>query len=263
MQYGICQWNVPEKGEACFQMIVDAGLSGVELEYSEDILARCEDYLKWSKAYGITLTSIGVNVCCDFCIFEKINEQRFLDVIEKTSQAAAKMHIPLFHVPTFFESEIKSETDYFTVVELFQKACDIAARYGLILGSENKLSATTNLRLLHDVGRDNLKIYFDTQNPQVMAGFNACDILEAVSEFICEVHIKDCVDKGDVSAIVSTGETNFSEIIALLLDKGYDGWMLFENDYVKMKAPKELDAPLKRMRHDLATIKEMVARYRG
>ncbi len=261
MKYGICEWNVPEKGEACFETIKKAGLEGIELEYTDDLLERAEEYLAWSQKYGVILTAIGVNVCCDFCIFKKINETRFLSVIEGTCKAADKMGIPLFHIPTFFESEIKSETDFLTVVSLFQKACDIAKKYGITVGSENKLSATSNLRLLKEVNRENLKIYFDTQNPQVMAGYNACEILEAVSGNICEVHIKDCVMGGDKSAIVSTGETNFEEIIALLLQKGYDKWMLFENDYVNMKAPEKLDTPLSRMEHDLSTIKALVEKY--
>lgn len=105
---------------------------------------------------------------------------------------------------------------------------------GVVLVHENcsgwgGMSAENSNILLGEVDSPALKVVFDTGNP-VTYGQDAWAYYLAVRDAIAYVHIKDAkrVDGEDVYVYCGEGEGHVREIVADLLEKGYDGGFSIE-----------------------------------
>jgi sugar phosphate isomerase/epimerase len=112
-------------------------------------------------------------------------------------------------------------------------AC-IAEEGGITLVHENcsgwgGLSSANSNILLGEVNSPVLKVVFDTGNP-VTYGQNAWDYYKDVQKDIVYVHIKDArkVDGVDHYCMCGDGDGYVKEIIADLLNNGYDGGFSIE-----------------------------------
>lgn len=91
------------------------------------------------------------------------------------------------------------------------------------------LSAENSNILLGEVDSPALKVVFDTGNP-VTYGQNAWDYYQAVRKDIVYVHIKDAkkINSEDHYCLCGEGDGYVKEIIADLLQQGYDGGFSIE-----------------------------------
>jgi len=91
------------------------------------------------------------------------------------------------------------------------------------------LSAENSNILLGEVDSPALKVVFDTGNP-VTYGQDAWDYYRAVLKDIVYVHIKDArkIDGQDHYCMCGDGDGYVKEIVADLLDRGYDGGFSIE-----------------------------------
>lgn len=236
MRVGICEWRAMAGGEALFRRLRRTGLAGVQVSYeAAGFAAKMERYTRWAADYGVTLTSIGANVFCERAVFAPENAAWVRDVAADICRGAALTEGRLFHVPAFGASYIRSEQELHQTATALQVICDVAAAQGMTVATENALSLAGNEWLLTAVSRPNLKLYFDTQNPQTAHG-DAAAQAAAFTACIPEVHVKDCDEHG-VSVPLGTGVTGFDDTLAALLRGGYDGWLLLENAYDRAADP--------------------------
>ncbi len=105
---------------------------------------------------------------------------------------------------------------------------------GVVLVHENcsgwgGLSAENSNILLGEVNSPALKVVFDTGNP-VTYGQNAWEYYQSVAKDIVYVHIKDAqkIDGKDQYCMCGDGEGYVKEIVADLLNNGYDGGFSIE-----------------------------------
>jgi sugar phosphate isomerase/epimerase len=144
---------------------------------------------------------------------------------------AVAMDIPLLQVPSFGEGGIETEEELMQTARMLAYGCRRAQSHGILVGTENALSAQDNLRLLEACGCDNLKVYFDTQNPWAMKGYNSAEILETLFPHVCEVHIKDGRGGTLGNALLGQGDSSFEASLEILLERTFGGWMILENGY--------------------------------
>jgi sugar phosphate isomerase/epimerase len=106
---------------------------------------------------------------------------------------------------------------------------DEAERSGVVIGLEIHgdimASGEITLPLLRKIGRDSVKINYDTANVVYYSGDTAVEDIPKVADEIVHVHLKDTAGgKGvwDFGAIGS-GTVDFAEVLRLLREAGYDG----------------------------------------
>jgi sugar phosphate isomerase/epimerase len=106
---------------------------------------------------------------------------------------------------------------------------DYAAEGGVTLALEIHgdimASGQLSIPLIHEIGRDNVKINYDTANCVFYGGVEAVDDLQQVVPYLAHIHLKDTGGgkrEWDFPAI-SEGRLDFRAILDLLEEEGYTG----------------------------------------
>lgn len=240
-KFGICEWAAPVQGPYIFQIAKELGLHGVEIaqgDYERSLPTSNpwiqNAYVKQSRETGIEICAIAVNSIDNHPLTAPKGDPEHAIVslcIREAIKAAAAMDIPIVQIPAFFQSDIRCETDFERLASQLRTACELAEVSGITIGTENALSAQENLRLLQVVGMPNLKVYFDTQNPQYMRGYSAPEMIYALQGKICEVHVKDGKREALSACLLGEGESDFFKSVRALKETNYEGYIVLENYY--------------------------------
>ncbi len=86
-------------------------------------------------------------------------------------------------------------------------------------------SSDVTIPLLEKIGRDSIKVNYDTANVEFYSGQKAVDDLPKITPYLAHVHLKDTTGgKGnwDFPAI-GNGVVDFARVLAILRDAGYAG----------------------------------------
>jgi sugar phosphate isomerase/epimerase len=250
IRFGICSWCLPDTGiqekqseaNAIFSMVKALDLEGIELDmgsYSAGLptsLTSTQGYLlEASKHYDIEMPTLGVNALCEYGMgkVEKISQVR--EILSSTVQTAKALGIRLIQLPSFFDGFIRSEEQLHITALNLRYGCDLALEDGCFIASENDLSTEENMRLLALVDRPNFKLYFDNSNPFWMAGLSPAPMVNPLSPYICEYHIKDEFSTSSPMErsfiALGTGGSQVQETITCIKKTGYTGWVHLENSY--------------------------------
>lgn len=241
IKFGICEWAAPIQGPYVFKLAQELGLDGVEISQGDYERALPTSnpwiqnaYLSQAHIHDIEISAIAVNSIDNHPMTAPKGDPECNIVslcIREAIKTAANMHIPIVQIPSFFKSDINCEADFEMVSYHLKNACQFAEKHGIIIGTENALSAQQNLDLIHAVDMSNLKVYFDTQNPSYMRGYSAPEMIYALSDSICEVHVKDG-KHGELSgSLLGEGCSEFFSSVHALRDIHYSGYIVLENYY--------------------------------
>lgn len=237
MKLGICEWNIPVVGlEARFQWAAEAGLKAVEIDL-ENAGGNEPLVTELAKRWQIGIPTLGINACCKNSMCDPAQRPIIESAFRAAVDTALALSIPKLQVPSFAESWIETDEDFEQTIDCYRFLCGLVRGTGLMVGTENALTAEKQLELLEQVGSDQLKIYFDTRNAFAMSGLHSADILEQLYPHVCEVHLKDGTDNGP-SQPLGKGNSGFFPCLEILRDHGYNGWILLENDYESVDACK-------------------------
>lgn len=240
-KFGICEWAAPVQGPYVFRMARELGLDGVEIfqgDYERALPTSNpwiqNAYLSQARENGVEISGIAVNSIDNHPMTAPEGDPEHEIVtfcIREAVKTAAAMDIPIVQIPSFFKSDITCEADFERVSAHLRAACRLAEDHGIIIGTENALSARQNLELIQAVGMANLRVYFDTQNPQYMRNYSAPEMIRELKGKICEVHVKDG-RRGELSAsLLGEGDSDFFGSVAALKETGYSGYIVLENYY--------------------------------
>jgi sugar phosphate isomerase/epimerase len=171
------------------------------------------------------------------------------------------MGIPMVMVQSFKASALETDQDFERAINVIRQVSDYALDKGQItIGLENLLSVENLLRLIDDVGKPNVKIYFDTQNYYVSEKADVGGMVEPLISHICEVHVKDGyeADIEPSGALLGKGDSGFFDTIAELRRCGYSGWLISENFYDRGPISKLSNDPKALLLKDYQTMKSIV-----
>jgi sugar phosphate isomerase/epimerase len=242
VKLGICNFCVPGTGVFAPQLVAEAGLDGMSIEFGTYEKGfplsnrRVQDAYKEARArYGIQYCNIGCSGF-DFIPFYAHQGHAFYDVVRKFIKdaiaAAAYLDIPLVFMPSFHASAIDTEDQFKNAVKMFRYACDLASDKGIMIGNENMLDASMQIRLCEEVGHDNFGIFYDSDNYFFNKGYDQVDILEAIYEHLTpQLHVKDGKRGVLAGALLGHGDARFNDVIAYLKKRDYKGWIIIENLY--------------------------------
>jgi len=151
--------------------------------------------VRWAAAYGIPIvnTAVGGHQSADE------NEAAFLANVNELADAA----------------------DGAGVIVALEIHGDITA------------SSDVTIPLLQKIGRDSIKVNYDTANVEYYSGKKAVDDLPKILPYLAHVHLKDTVGGKGVwdFGTLGTGSVDFPRVLAILRDGGYQGPLSVELEF--------------------------------
>jgi len=263
VKFGICHYSLPMDGPCALEIAKEVGFDGVQLDIIKNYKNQYalaekitqKKFMELGKKYGIEFPSVSVRQLDESTIFGEDNSVG-VNAIKVAIEVARDMGAPIVLVPTFANSEIKSEENFSQAVEILSQACDLAADYGITIGTENVLPPDEIEKLLDEVARPNIKFYFDIQNHYIHKGYNSAKLLERLMPHVCEVHVKDGKNKDLSGALLGQGDAGFYQCVEVLKKHNYSGWIVTENYYDLKPLSLGNDDPVELMRMDLQTLKD-------
>jgi sugar phosphate isomerase/epimerase len=201
------------------------GLEAVSLSAHSDLTTRegLDHGIKgvqWAAAYGIPIvnTAVGGHQSADE------NEAAFLDNAQQLADAA----------------------DATGVVVALEIHGDIMA------------SSDVTIPLMEKIGRDSIRVNYDTANVEFYSGHKATDDLPKITPYLAHVHLKETAGgKGvwDFGAIGS-GIVDFARVLQILRDAGYDGPYSVEIEFQGEPWPplEEVNRAMRESREHLKTL---------
>ena len=239
--FGICQWSIPYmEPNVTTRTLVELGLDGIELNagnWNGTQLSLADNGLQqqWLEAcdkHSIQIPALGVDILGIEGMSKPNKKEIVKAILANGVEIAQTMKIPVLKLPSFFDGAIKTDRDLETTVARLREVCDLAEAQSIIVGTENALTVESCLKLITLTDRENLKVFFDTQNPWAMEGINVSEILKGEYAHLCNaVHVKDGLGDNLSSALLGEGDSEFEKTMSVFVENKYAGWFILENDY--------------------------------
>ena len=262
---GICNFCVPGTGVFAPHFVAEAGLDGMSIEFGSlakgfplDSRRLQDAYLDAQQQTGIEYPNIGLSDFDNTSMHAlegspsyEVGRRMFRGAIE----AAAHMKIPLVFAPSFLASEIKSDEELDRTAEAFRFACDLAGERGVAVASENMLPPARQRQLVEAVGRENFRLFYDSNNLFHFMGIDQVRALQDTYDLLApQLHVKDGKKGGLGSALLGTGDANFKGVMKELGTRGYDGWLIIENAYEQMPLRGVMEDVFEIFRRDVSNL---------
>ena len=264
---GIVEWACPLPGPYGLKLAKEAGLDGMELDFGDYEAGFPlsnpkiqQAYRECGEKFGMEFPSMALNALNKHGMnhpLDTYDGMIAVETIRKGIQAAHEMGIPVVQLPSFDNGEICSKTDFYNVCEKLKLACDLAAKYNITVATENVLSAEETLDMLEKVGRENLKMFFDTQNYYLDRGYAVPALLEKIHPYVEQVHIKDGFNGKISSALLGTGNVRLQETAEVIRRTSCTTWLLLENYYHVRPLRDREDNPFTILEQDVKIAKAM------
>jgi sugar phosphate isomerase/epimerase len=253
VKLGVCEWCLPVSGPFALVLAKKAGFEGLQLGDLGGAVAGFpmnnrhvqEGYLELSENHGIALQALhptglqrqGTMLQPSGTL--KGDEARLS--LLKSLDACTGMGIKEIMVSSFFATTIKTDEEFEIFSEHLEYICQAACDRGVTVSYESVLPTEKIWELIHRTnGR--LKICYDILNPiEFRIGEPVLQVREFGAERIAHFHIKD--GPADFKNCLPLGEGIgvFREILGVIREIGFDGWLMSENDYSFLAAKHGTD----------------------
>lgn len=159
-----------------------------------------------------------------------------LRLIERGSLLGCKKFI----LPLFEQSELKSSniSDFIMPIQIIADSCH---NHDIELCLETLLEGNLLIEALHEIGRPEIRVVFDTGN-RAAYGHDLKGDITLLNDYISHVHIKDKNERNE-NVVLGTGKVNFEEVTEALNIINYSGLFTFETSRGK--------DPIKTAKHNL------------
>lgn len=266
---GITEWSLPYDGPYICKLVSELGIDGIQLkvmDYERGLpLTKpvvYEAYMETAEQFGVEYPSVAVRVTDFYTMFrcEDPEEGEIVrTAVKKSVETCDVMKIPLILIPNFVRSEITTDEKFNEAVEVFSWACEMAADRGITIAAENTLSVEKTKRFFEEVDRENLRLYFDSQNYYFNEGYDTPELLDKLMPYVEQIHVKDGKNKDLSGALLGTGDTDFYRTIEVLKKHNYNGWVVSENYYDMKPLSLVSDDPVELIKEDIRILRKALA----
>ncbi len=197
---------------------IEAGGAAEVLDCS-DAEAQKEFRAEMEKT-GIVMSSICMGLCNSYPVWSDPRAKSWLDqTIDATAALGAKVILVAF----FGKGDIKGNAEaQAKSIEVIKSVADHAAKKGVVLGLENRLSAEENIAMVEKIGSPFVRVYYDIGN-SFGAGYDVPrEIRMLGTKYICQIHFKDG------PSLLGQGAINMAEVGRAVRDIGYKDWIILE-----------------------------------
>lgn len=268
---GVCEWGFPMPGPYAVKTAAEFGFSGIELDfgayekaYPLSVPAVQKAYLEMADAYDIAFPSMTIDSLNWYGLTRPLSSRNGMlafDGIRRGLDAAAAMHIPVVQLPSFNDGAIDSESDFRNTCEKIKMACEIAKPLNITVASENTLSAAQTMRMVQEIGYENFKIMFDTQNYFLADGRDTAAMLREIHPYVVQIHLKDGYNGKLSGSVLGTGESGFFQTAEVIKETACTEWLLLENYYHTQPISNLSTDPFTVLEKDLAVVREVFEIY--
>jgi sugar phosphate isomerase/epimerase len=210
--------------EEALEGIAGAGYRHVELSavpgWTEHVRLNGSDELRRQlDAHGLTPVSISAH--------SDLTTREGLEHGVKAVRWAADYGIPI--VNTAIGGHASQDEDERAFLQNIGELADVAEQAGIVVALEIHgdimASGAKTLPLLERIGRDSIKVNYDTANVEFYSGDLAVDDLEQVAPHLAHVHLKDTTGgKGNWNfPALGTGTVDFARVLEILERASYSG----------------------------------------
>lgn len=225
---GACDWSIGKQNEVeAMALAKKIGLDGVQVSLGNvenNLHLRRKEiqqaYKQAAKKHGVQVSSLAIGELNKVPYkSEPVTEEWVSDSID----VAKAMDCEVILVAFFGKGDLKGdEAGIKEVKRRLKKVAPKAEKAGVILGLESWLSADEHLDIIHAVGSENVRVYYDVANSHKM-GYDIYEEMTRLGkEYICEVHAKEN------GYLLGQGKIDFERVKNILDDINYDGWVIIE-----------------------------------
>jgi len=157
------------------------------------------------------------------------------------------------------ESQEENESAFLANVEALANAAeDAGVDVALEIHGDIMASSDVTLPLIAKIGRDSVKVNYDTANVEFYSGDKAVDDLPKITPYLAHVHLKDTTGGKGNWHFPGCGEgtVDFARVLEILRDAGYDGPLSVEIEFEGEPWPPldEVTEAMRRSREHLTTL---------
>lgn len=149
---------------------------------------------------------------------------------------AAKIGIPRIATHAGFLPENINDPQYYDIIAILRHIANECKKKNILfLFETGQETPTALLRVIEDIGVDNVGINMDTANLILYGKSNAADAITVFGKYVMDTHIKDglyptCGKKLGKEVKVGEGEANIPEVIKRLQALKYSGNYIIERE---------------------------------
>ena len=243
---GVTQWSLPCAVADCVEMAAALGFGAVQVDlgaaeagYPLTDTALQNRLLSDAARCGVEIVSVVWNDLCKNGFVHAPGDPRretAWQTIERGVETAARMGVRSVCLPSFFDNAMRDADGYARTVEALRHACQLAAPHGILVYTENVLDTAALEMFFRDIGQDNLRLLFDSQNYAFMAGLDAAAVFQSAQAYIEGfLHVKDGID-GLGTSPLGKGSSGLSRTLDSIVKSGFSGYYILENHYDSREA---------------------------
>ncbi len=267
-KFGICEWCLPISGPFSVRLASLAGYEGIQIgdlggsdaNFPLNNKAVQEGYLQACTEENVVIQAMhpnrlqrqGTMLCPPGT---KGWDEAQLS-LKKAVDACVDLNIPEMMVSSFFNTDIKTDSDFKSYIRHLNNICGYAEDKGVIISYETPFSLK-KIQEIIDLTNGKLKICYDVMNPTIFSsGVPTDDIPVLGLHRISHFHFKDMVPGTENWCPMGEGSAGAAAAAETIKNLGYKGWIVCENDCGYLAKCADGDF-LEYTRDDLRRLKKM------
>lgn len=212
---------------------------------AEELIARAPALTERAAALGLEMPSLATYIDC-FGRGRGI-ESKGLEAVELHMQAAVAVGAKALRIGSGqfsgqgapYPEQVQAVRDQYAQVARLAEKYDVRALIETHMG-QLAPTVSTAMRILQGLDPQYVGIMWDPGNQVTEGREDYCMAVQLAGEYLGEVHVKNAVYEpvgieqgaivwGTRAVPVQRGIANWPEIMEVLSEAGYDGWLMFED----------------------------------
>ncbi len=250
MNIGVIKAIGPNSKDGIFDLMAELGLTTCQLNiwdtslYTDELAASI---LRQSQDTGVKPCALWAGYCeprvwnytegpTTLGLVPPQYRARRVEELKRGGDFAQKLGLPAIVTHCGFIPENLTDPEYRPVVDAIGEVAshcrDLGVGFWFETGQETPIVL---LRVIQDLGLDNLGINLDPANLLLYGKGNPIDALDVFGPYVRNVHVKDGLQPTDGHSLgrevqVGKGQVNFPAFIRKLKNTGFDGELVIERE---------------------------------
>lgn len=227
-QIGACDWSVGRQlSPEAFDRARQIGLNGIQVSYNTgknekglSVPETLQAIRDASARTGVKVSSLAIG---ELNRVPYKSQPKTEEWVWNSVDAAKALGVKVILLAFFSEGDLRNDdAGKKAVIARLKKVAPHAEKQGITLGIESWLSGQEHLDIIHAVGSNAVKVYYDFRN-STDAGH---DIFKEIpmlgKDMICEIHMKENGQR------LGEGPLDWPRVAKAVKEIGYEGWMQIE-----------------------------------
>jgi sugar phosphate isomerase/epimerase len=256
LRLGVTDWNLRKTGNIeAITLAKTLGFEGLEVSLGRkpidnklplDNPALQARYLAEAKKHKLALAGTCLDILhVNYLKSDKLGQKWLADAIPITKKLKTRVIL----LPFFGKGALQTPQEMDYVGDVLRELAPEAQKARVLLGLENTISATDNVRIMDRAKSPAVLVYYDVGN-STNAGFDPVkELLWLGKSRICQIHLKDRGYMGE-------GKIDFPAVMRAIADIGFEGFANLETSAPSGSIENDMRRNLKFVRDLIAQIRQ-------